>query len=256
MIDKTAIIDANAEIANDVEIGPYTIIGAKVKIDSGSWIGPHVVIQGPTTIGKNNKIFQFSSIGEAPQDKKYFDEDTQLIIGDDNLIRESVTINRGTVQGGNVTRIGSKNWIMAYCHIAHDCIVGNDIVFANCASLAGHVTIKDHVILGGFTLVHQFANVGEYSFSARASGIMRDVPPYVVVSGYSGSPSGINIEGLKRHQFSDAKIRNIKNAYKLLYKSKLKFDEALVEIEKLAKGNEEIEAFYSFLSDTKRGIVR
>ena len=196
MIHQTALIDPSAKIADDVIIGAYSIIGANVEIASGTEIASHVVINGPTRIGRNNRIFQFSSIGEEPQDKKYHGEPTLLEIGDNNLIRESVTINRGTVQGGGVTKVGSNNWIMAYVHIAHDCIIGDDNIFANNASLAGHVIVDQHVILGGFTLVSQFNHLGSHCFSAMGSVISRNVPPYVLVSGHMAEPVGINVEGL------------------------------------------------------------
>jgi len=192
LIDPRAIIDPGAKIAADVTVGPYTVIGADVEIEAGTWIGPHVVIRGPTRIGRENRIFQFSSLGDEPQDKKYAGEDTLLEIGDRNLFREHVTVNRGTVQGGGVTRIGGDNWIMVGVHIAHDCVVGNHTIFANNASLAGHVTVEDHVILGGFTLVHQFCALGAHSFTAMGSVIPKDVPPYVLVSGHMARPYGLN----------------------------------------------------------------
>ena len=198
MIDTRALIHPKAELASDVEVGPYTVIGPDVMIGEGSWIGPHVVINGPTRIGRHNKIFQFASVGEIPQDKKYGGEPTLLEIGDRNVIREFCTLNRGTAQGGGVTRIGSDNWIMAYVHIAHDCQIGNHTIFANNASLAGHVVIEDHVILGGFTQVHQFCALGAHCFTAFGSGIAKDVPPYVMVAGHPAEPHGLNVEGLRR----------------------------------------------------------
>jgi len=256
VIHPSAIIDPSAVIADDVTIGPFTIIGAGVEIGAGCEIASHVVINGPTRIGHNNRIFQFASIGEEPQDKKYQGEDTLLEIGDNNLIRESVTINRGTVQGGGITRVGNNNWIMAYVHIAHDCLVGNDNIFANNASLAGHVLIDDYVILGGFTLVSQFNYLGSYSFSAMGSVISRHIPPYVLVSGHMAKPVGVNVEGLRRHQFSDKQIRNIRQAYKLLYRSGLKLEEAEQSLAKIEQEGEEIVMLTDFLAKQEGGIIR
>ena len=256
MIHPTAIVDPSAVIADDVSIGPYTIIGADVEIASGCEIKSHVVINGPTKIGKNNKIFQFSSVGEEPQDKKFTDETTFLEIGDNNLIRENVTINRGTAQGGGITKIGNDNWIMAYVHIAHDCIVGNENILANNASLAGHVIINDFVILGGFTLISQFNIMGSYSFSAMASVISRNVPPYVLVSGHMVKPIGINVEGVRRRQFSDLQIKNIRKAYKLIYRSGLGIDTAQNQIEAIEQEASELTVMTQFLNEQKGGIIR
>lgn len=256
MIHPSAIIDPSAVIADDVKIGPFTVIGAGVEIGPGCEIASHVVINGPTRIGKNNRIFQFASVGEEPQDKKYHGEDTLLEIGDNNLIRESVTINRGTVQGGGLTRIGNNNWIMAYVHIAHDCLVGNDNIFANNASLAGHVLIDDYVILGGFTLVSQFNYLGSYSFSAMGSVISRNIPPYVLVSGHMAKPVGVNVEGLRRHQYSDKQIRNIRQAYKLIYRSGLKLEEAQQSLMKIEQESDELESLKDFLNKQEGGIIR
>lgn len=256
MIHPSAIIDPSAVIADDVRIGPFTVIGAGVEIGPGCDIASHVVINGPTRIGKNNRIFQFASVGEEPQDKKYHGEDTLLEIGDNNLIRESVTINRGTVQGGGLTRIGNNNWIMAYVHIAHDCLVGNDNIFANNASLAGHVLIDDYVILGGFTLVSQFNYLGSYSFSAMGSVISRNIPPYVLVSGHMAKPVGVNVEGLRRHQYSDKQIRNIRQAYKLIYRSGLKLEQAQQSLMKIEQESDELESLKDFLNKQEGGIIR
>lgn len=256
MIHPSAIIDPSAVIAGDVKIGPFTVIGPKVEIGPGCEIMSHVVINGPTRIGKNNRIFQFASIGEEPQDKKFHGEDTWLEIGDNNLIRESVTINRGTVGGGGVTRIGNNNWIMAYVHIAHDCIVGNDNIFANNASLAGHVLIDDHVILGGFTLVSQFNYLGSHSFSAMGSVISRNVPPYVLVSGHMAKPVGVNVEGLRRRKFSDSQIRNIRQAYKYLYRSGLRMEEAEQKLQSIEQEDKELEILFAFLDKQEGGIIR
>ncbi len=256
MIHPTAIVDPSAIIANDVTIGPYSIIGADVEIGAGSVIESHVVIKGPTKIGENNKIYQFSSVGEDPQDKKYAGESTTLEIGNNNLIRENVTINRGTVQGGGITKIGHDNWIMAYVHIAHDCIVGNETILANNASLAGHVVIDDFVILGGFTLISQFNTMGAYSFSAMASVISRNVPPYVLVSGHMAKPIGINVEGLRRRQFSDVQIKNIRQAYKLIYRSGLGIETAHNQIETINQQKTELDVMIQFLDKQEGGIIR
>ncbi|RKZ86969.1 MAG: acyl-[acyl-carrier-protein]--UDP-N-acetylglucosamine O-acyltransferase [Gammaproteobacteria bacterium] len=256
MIHETAIIDPAAVIADNVKIGPYSIIGADVEIGSGCEIESHVVIKGPTKIGSNNRIYQFASIGEQPQDKKYAGEPTTLEIGDNNLIRENVTINRGTVQGGGITKIGNDNWIMAYVHIAHDCIIGNENIFANNASLAGHVIVGDFVILGGFTLISQFNIIGSYSFSAMGSVISRNVPPYVLVSGHMAKPVGINAEGLRRRSFSDAQIKNIRQAYKLVYRSGLRAEEAEQKLEQISQEQSEIKIFSEFLNVQQGGIIR
>ena len=255
MIHKTVIIDPSAIIADDVSIGPYSIIGAGVEIGSGCQIESHVVIKGPTKIGKNNHIYQFSSVGEDPQDKKFAGEPTLLEIGDNNLIRESVTINRGTIQGGGITKIGNNNWIMAYVHIAHDCIVGSENIFANNTTLAGHVTIDDFVILGGFSLVSQFNHIGSYAFSAMGSVISRNIPPYILVSGHMAKPIGINIEGLRRHDFTNQQIKTIKQAYKLTYRLSLKIGEASLAIQKLEQINSELSLYTTFLEQQQGGII-
>tara|TARA_R110002050_G_scaffold57423_3_gene129019 strand:+ start:160212 stop:160982 length:771 start_codon:yes stop_codon:yes gene_type:complete len=256
MIHNTAIIDPTAIIAENVSIGAYSVIGANVQIGAHCDIGPHVVISGPTKIGKSNKIYQFSSVGADPQDKKYDGEATLLEIGDNNLIRESVTINRGTVQGGGITKIGDNNWIMAYVHIAHDCIVGNDNIIANNTSLAGHVVIDDYVVLGGFSLISQFNKIGSYAFSAMGSVISRNIPPYVLVSGHMAKPIGINIEGLRRRQFSDEQIKNIKQAYKLVYRSGLRIEEAEQKLELLSENQPELTILSTFLNTQQGGIIR
>ena len=257
MIDSTAIIHPDAHLESDVCIGPYSIIGASVSIDSGTVIGSHVVINGPTTIGPNNKIFHFCSIGEDPQDKKYKGENNSILeIGAGNTIREYVSINRGTGGGGGKTVIGNDNWIMAYVHIAHDCVVGNSTVFANNATLAGHVIIDDFVILGGFTGVHQFCRVGSYSFSAISSVIVKDVPPYVLVSGNSAKPSGLNREGLKRHGFDSDTINILRKAYKVIYRDGLILKDALDELSKLSDESDKVDKMRSFIAASQRGIVR
>jgi len=257
MIDSTAIIHPDAHLESDVCIGPYSIIGASVSIDSGTVIGSHVVINGPTTIGPNNKIFHFCSIGEDPQDKKYKGENNSILeIGAGNTIREYVSINRGTGDGGGKTVIGNDNWIMAYVHIAHDCVVGNNTVFANNATLAGHVIIDDFVILGGFTGVHQYCRVGSYSFSAISSVIVKDVPPYVLVSGNSAKPSGLNREGLKRHGFDSDTINILRKAYKVIYRDGLILKDALDELSKLSDESDKVDKMRSFIAASQRGIVR
>lgn len=256
MIDSRAVIDSRARIASGVTIGAYSIIGADVEIHEGSWIGPHVVINGPTVLGKDNKVFQFASIGEMPQDKKYSGEPTRLEIGERNTIREFCTINRGTVQGGGVTRIGDDNWIMAYVHIAHDCLVGNNTIFANNASLAGHVRVEDYSILGGFTLVHQFCSLGAHCFTAMNSVISKDVPPFMMVSGHMAQPHGLNTEGLKRRGVSPESIRNLRQAYKILYRSNLPFNKAIEELAYLAAQSPQVETLVTFLKSSQRGIVR
>jgi UDP-N-acetylglucosamine acyltransferase len=256
LIDARAIIDPRACLASDVTVGPFSVIGADVEIDAGTWVGPHVVINGPTRIGRDNKIFQFASIGEAPQDKKYAGEPTRLEIGDRNVFREYCTVNRGTASGNGYTRVGNDNLIMAYVHIAHDCVLGNHVIFANAASLAGHVTVGDHAILGGFAIVHQFCRIGAHSFCAMGSVINRDVPPYVMVSGHMAEPHGINAEGLRRRGFSAETIREIRRAYRLIYRSSLTLGEALAQLEAGAAEWPELRLLASFLSGSARGIVR
>jgi len=256
LIHPTAIIDSKAELDSTVEVGPYSFIGAGVRIGSGTRVNSHVVIKGPTTIGKNNQIFQFSSLGEAPQDKKYKGEPTTLEIGDDNTIREYCTFNRGTVQDKGATRIGNDNWIMAYVHIAHDCQIGNHTIFANNSSLAGHVEIHDHAILGGFTLVHQFCKIGAHVITAVNTRVFQDIPPYVTAAGYDAKPHGINSEGLKRRGFSADTIMQIKRAYKVLYRNGLTLDEAKQQLAEQLKDAAEIGILLDFLNTSTRGIVR
>ncbi len=256
MIDSKAVIDSSAEIEEDVEIGPFTVIGPDVQIDSGTVIGPHVVIKGPTAIGRDNRIYQFSSIGEDPQDKKYADEVTRLEIGDRNVIREFVTMHRGTVQDHGLTLIGSDNLFMAYAHVAHDCVIGDHVIMANGASIAGHVHVGDHAILGGFTLVHQFTQIGEYSFSAMGSAVTQDIPPYVMVGGHPTRPHGINSVGMERNGISAEDIRLIRKAYKILYKNGLRIEDAIEEIEELAGDSDQLSKMVSFLRNVTRGILR
>jgi len=255
-IHPTAIIDSLAEIDSSVEVGPYSVIGPRVKIDAGSKVAGHVIINGPTTIGKNNKIFQFSSLGEAPQDKKYKNEPTLLEIGDNNTIREFCTFNRGTTQDKGITKIGDDNWIMAYVHIAHDCVVANNTILANNSSLAGHVDIQDYAILGGFTLIHQFCKIGSHVITAVGSVIFKDIPPYVTAAGYDAKPHGINAEGLKRRGFSPESILQIKRAYKVLYRNGLSLEEAKTELAVMQKKTSEISLLTEFLNVSTRGIIR
>jgi len=256
MIHETAIVDPSARIADDVSIGAYSVIGAEVEIGEGTKIGPHVVIHGPTTIGRNNQVFQFASLGEQPQDLKYANEPTRLEIGDHNMIREFVTLNRGTAEGGGVTRIGSHNLLMAYVHVAHDCQVGSHIVFANNASLAGHVVVEDYAGLGGFSLVHQFTRIGSHCFTSMGSAINRDVPPFVIVSGNYAKAYGINKVGLQRKGFSAEAIRALQNAFKILVRSHQSREAAMEEIQSLYEAHAEVKQFVDFISASKRGIVR
>ncbi len=256
MIHSTALVDESAKIAIGVSIGPYSVIGSDVEIGEGTWIGPHVVINGPTRIGRENRIFQFNSIGDISQDKKYGGEVSSLEIGDRNTIREYCTLNRGTKHGGGVTRVGNDNWIMAYVHIAHDCQVGNDIIMANNATLAGHVTIGDHAVLGGFTLVHQFCAIGTHSFSAMGTAIGKDVPPYILVAGQPASPRGLNSEGLKRHGLNSATLQSLRNAYKVVYRSGLKAEEAAARLDRLGARSPETQTMAEFIRTSTRGIVR
>jgi UDP-N-acetylglucosamine acyltransferase len=255
-IHNTAIVDKNAVLHDGVTVGAYSVIGENVTIGENTTIHHHVSITGHTKIGKNNNIYQFASLGEAPQDKKYQGEPTQLIIGDGNTIREFCTLNTGTVQGGGITSVGNDNWIMAYVHIAHDCIVGNHTIFANSVALAGHVTVKDWVILGGSAAVHQFCVLGEHSMMAAMTGISQDVPPYVMAFGYRAEPKGINAEGLKRRGFDLGQIDNIKNAYRIIYRNELSFNDAKVLITDLAKEQKELELFVEFFKVSTRGIIR
>lgn len=256
MIDSRAVIDPTARIGNNVTVGPFSVIGPHVTVGDDCWVGPHAVIQGPTVLGRDNRIFQFASIGEIPQDKKFRGEDSRLEIGDGNVFREFVTVNRGTADGGGVTRLGDENWVMAYCHIAHDCLIGNQTVFSNNASLAGHVEVEDYVILGGFSLVHQFARLGRHAFLAFGSHVDRDVPPYVTVAGQRATPRGVNSEGLRRRGFSDENMKAIKRAYKTLYRSGLRLDQARERMRDEAGNNAEVAHLLAFIADSKRGLVR
>lgn len=260
IIHPTAIVDPKADLDDSVEIGAYSIVGPNVKIGARTKIGPHVVIDGDTTIGCDNTFFQFSSIGGAPQDKKYAGERTRLEIGDRNLIREFCTFNLGTVQDAGVTRIGSDNWLLAYVHIAHDCVVGNNTIFSNNASLAGHVHVGDWVIMSGFSAVHQFCKIGEHAFVGMNTSLTQDVPPFVLLSGNPASAHGINIEGLKRRGFSREQISDLRNAYKLIYKSGLTLEEAKAALARAETDSPNsavhLRQLRDFLDNSTRGIVR
>ncbi len=255
-IDPRAVIDPSAEIGDDVTVGPFSIIGPNVSIGARTWIGPHVVINGPTRIGCDNRIFQFSSIGEIPQDKKFHGEDSSLEIGDRNTIREFTTINRGTEDGGGVTRIGDDNWFMAYIHIAHDCLVGNSTILANAASLAGHVQVDDHAILGGFSLVHQFVHIGQYAFTGMGTALSKDLPPYVIVNGNPAEAHGLNLEGLKRRGFEKDTLRELKEAYREFYRSGKTVEEAATSLDATIRKYPAVKLFSDFILNSKRGIVR
>lgn len=257
MIDSSAKVDAGAQLAADVEVGPWTYIGPGVEIGAGTRIGSHCIVKGPTRIGRDNRVFAFCSIGEDPQDKKFSGVGaSRLEIGDRNTIREYCSINRGTPQGGGLTCLGDDNWLMAYCHIAHDCKVGNHTVFANNATLAGHVEIHDYVILGGFTGVHQFCRMGESSFSAIAAAVVRDVPPYIIVNGNSAEPRSINREGLKRRGFSPESIAALKRAYRTLYRQGNSLEDALKLLEVERDAFPEVALLLDFVRSSVRGIVR
>lgn len=256
MIHPTAIVDPKAELASGVEIGPYSIIGPGVRIGSGTRIGPHVVMRGPMTIGRDNRIFQFASVGEDCQDKKYKGEPTELVIGERNVIREGCTLHRGTVQDQGVTRIGSDNLLMAYVHIAHDCVVGDGTIFANNATIAGHVHVGDGVILGGFTAVHQFVHIGAWAMTAFSSAVNQDIPAFVMVRGNMAEAHGMNFEGMKRRGYSAEVIAALRNAYKTVYLRGLKIEEALAQLEADAASMPEVKLFVDSIRTSTRGIVR
>lgn len=253
---STAIIDPRARIAPDVEVGPYCVIGPDVEVGPGCWIGPHVVITGRTRIGARNRLFQHSSLGEIPQDKKYGGEATRLEIGDDNTIREYCTFNCGTVQDAGVTRIGDHNWVMAYVHVAHDCQVANHAILANGVQLGGHVHVGDYAILGGLTGVHQFCHIGGHSITGAGTVVLKDIPPYVMVSGNPGKPFGLNVEGLKRRGFAASTITRLKRSYKTLYRSGLTIEQATKELERQARTCPEVGLMLDFLAAATRGVVR
>ncbi len=256
MIDARAVVSPHAQLAPDVTVGPFTLIGPGVQIGARTVIGPHAVINGPTVLGADNHVFQFASLGDAPQDKKYRGEPTRLVIGARNVFRESCTVNRGTTHDKGVTRIGNDNLFMAYAHVAHDCLVGDNTVFANCAALGGHVEIGDWVILGGLTAVHQFTKIGAHAFLAGGAIVTRDVPPYIMVAGNPASPHAVNAEGLRRRGFSEVQIRNLRDAYRILYRAELKLSDALARLAPQAREHPEIRAFVDFIHTSTRSIVR
>ncbi len=256
MIDPRAVVDPGAEIAEGVEVGPFAVIGPGVRIGAGSWIGPHAVVKGPTVLGRDTRVFQFASIGDAPQDRKYAGEPTRLVVGDRNVFREFCSINRGTVGGRGETTIADDCLFMAYSHVAHDCIVGSHCIMSNCTALAGHVELGDWVILSGYAGVHQFTKIGAHAFLANNAAVTRDVPPYLLVAGSPAEPKGINSEGLKRRGFDAAQIANIKNAYRILYRSGLKLAEAMEQLRALAASQPELAPFVDFLGASERSIIR
>lgn len=256
-IHASAIVDSNAEIDSSVEIGPFSIIGPNVRIDAGTVVKSHVVINGHTTIGKNNEIYQFASVGEANQDKKYKGEPTRLVMGDNNVVRESVTLHRGTVQDKSVTTIGSGNLFMACSHVGHDCIVGDNNILANYVALAGHVVVEDSVILGGYTGVHQFCQVASFSMCGMGSMVTKDIPRYIMVSGDPAKAHGMNFEGMRRRGMAKEVIKALRDAYKLVYMKGLKLDEAVLELEQgLAKEYDEVQSFVKSIKQSNRGIIR
>jgi UDP-N-acetylglucosamine acyltransferase len=256
LIHGTAIIDPNAVIAADVEIGPYSIVGADVELGAGTKLESHVVVKGPTRIGRNNHLFQFSSVGEACQDMKYNGEPTRLEIGDNNVIREGCTLHRGTVQDAGVTKIGSHNLFMANVHVAHDCVLGNHIVVANNVALAGHVHVGDFAILGGFTAVHQFCHIGTHCMTGAGSVVLKDIPAFVMANGNSVSPHGMNTEGLKRRGFSVKTIKVLRQAYKIVFRQGLTLDTAIARLHEMSVDGDELSVLIASLKNSSRGIIR
>jgi len=255
-VHPTAIVDRKAKLAGGVSVGPYSIIGPHVEVGEDTWVGPHVVLDGHTRIGKRNRIYQFASIGAPPQDKKYAGEPTRLEIGDDNTIREYVTMNRGTVQDAGVTRVGSDNWIMAYVHFAHDVIVGSKTIFANCCQLAGHVTVGDWAIFGATTLVHQFVHIGAHSHTGMGTYLAQDLPPFVTAAGNMARPYGINSKGLQRRGFTPETIEGLKRAYRTLYRKGLSLEEAKRALESQVAACPPVRELLDFLSKSERGFIR
>ena len=255
-IHPSAIVDPGAALGSDVRVGAYTVIGADVQIGDGCVIGSHVSILGPTRIGRNNRIHSHAAIGDDPQDKKFKGERTELVIGDDNVIREFCTLHRGTGSGGGVTRIGDDNWLLAYVHVAHDCQIGSHCILSNNCALAGHVVIGDWVVLGGYTLLHQFCRVGDHAFTAMNAKINADVPPFVLVGGDYAVPRGINSEGLKRRGFDPGRVRSIRRAYKTLYNSGLSLTDAKAQLAQMAAEAPDIAAMLGFIERSERSLLR
>lgn len=255
-IDPRAVVAPSAQVADDAEIGPFAVIGPGVTIGPRCWIGPHVVVNGPTVLGADNRIFQFASIGEAPQDKKYRGEPTRLVVGERNVFREYVTVNRGTVTGIGETRIGNDNLLLAYSHVAHDCVLGNNIVLSNVVNLAGHVELGDWVIMSGYAGSHQFCKIGAHAFIGNNTSVIRDIPPYVLATGHPAEPRSVNIEGLKRRGFSEEQIRAIRNAYRVLYRSELKLEDALVQLREMAAEHDCLAIFVDFIARSTRSLAR
>jgi UDP-N-acetylglucosamine acyltransferase len=255
-IHPTAIVHPEAKLHETVEVGPYAVIGPKVRLGAGTRVGPHAVIEGDTTLGERNRVFQFASVGAIPQDLKYAGEDTKLVIGDDNQIREFATLHIGTTGGGGVTRIGNKNLFMAYSHVAHDCTIENGCVLANCSTLAGHVLLGNYVVLGGLSAIHQFTRIGDYAFIAGGAMVAMDVPPYCTAQGDRAELLGLNTVGLSRHGFTEEQIYRIKDAYKILFRSKLGLNEAMAKLQAEHSGHTEIEFLLDFVENSKRGLIR
>ena len=255
-IDPRAVVSAKAQLADDVEVGPFAVIGDDVVIGPGCWIGPHAVINGPTRLGAENRVFQFASLGDAPQDKKYRGEPTRLEVGDRNMFREYCTVNRGTVTGNGVTRLGDDNMLLAYTHVGHDCTLGNNIVLSNLVMLGGHVEIGDWVTMSGYAGAHQFSKIGAPAFIGNNTAVTRDVPPYVLATGNPAEPRTINAIGLKRRGFTEAQVRNIKNAYRVLYRSGLKLEDAVVKLQEMAAEHAELRIFVDFIGKATRSLVR
>ena len=256
VIHSTAIIDPTAKIGANVSIGPYSVIGANVEIGADTWVGPHAVINGPTIIGKGNRIFQFSSVGEQCQDLKYQGEPTRLIIGDFNIIREFTTLQRGTIQDAEETRIGSHGLFMAYTHVAHDCVIGDYVILANGAQVAGHCVVGDHAILGGNTAIHQFCQIGQHAFVGAGSTVLKDIPAFITVQGYPAAPHGMNFEGLKRRGYSKAALRALRHAYKVVYREGKTVKDALAELEDTDLMGPEVQVFIDSIRNSRRGIAR
>jgi UDP-N-acetylglucosamine acyltransferase len=256
VIDPRAVIAPDAQLGTDVHVGPFTIIGPGVRIGDRTRIGPHAVINGPTVLGADNVVFQFASLGDAPQDKKYNGEPTRLEVGERNVFREFCTVNRGTTHDLGITRVGSDNLFMAYTHVAHDCQVGSKVIMSNCATLGGHVQLGDWVIMAGFTGVHQFCKVGAHAFLANNTAVTRDVPPYVMAVGQPAAPHSVNSEGLKRRGFSAEQIRNIRDAFRTLYRRDLPLAEALKELTVQAASQPEVQAFVDFIAASTRSLIR